>query len=317
MHVEGIAYNKNVIKPLYGKIERDAKRKSIVLGDAYGLKTRYNILLCLYQENIAPSAGNLDAICGGLVNLLAYSHEIYVGEREDKVEPLDVMDFIYKEMYDVVITKNKTLVYAPYIMKLILAPQTDNPLTTTNIVVHKPVNPQRKASLGVFEEDFASSEDEEEGDASEKIQEVAPRSGPCMKFASNAIVPSSKVEIKENMKKLSWWQRYNICMNVDIDILNNNPPPSIRAEVYGETLSYKAWNDNSLVNWADFKDVTRSSTSRDKDPVDNADEDYVEPEDQEGQEYEASKKTRTPTRRIVGRIIAIFPFGVSMPKGEK
>jgi hypothetical protein len=30
-------------------------------------------------------------------------------------------------------------------------------------------------------------------------------------------VPSSRVEIKANMKKLSWWERYVLCMNVDID----------------------------------------------------------------------------------------------------
>jgi hypothetical protein len=48
------------------------KAKKIVVGDSYGLRTRYNTLLCLFRENIAPSAGNLDALRGGLVNLLAY-----------------------------------------------------------------------------------------------------------------------------------------------------------------------------------------------------------------------------------------------------
>jgi hypothetical protein len=72
MHIEGVAYDKKTLKPLYGKLASSAKRKEIVLGDAYGFKTRYNILLCLYHETIAPSAGNLDAIRGGLVNLLAY-----------------------------------------------------------------------------------------------------------------------------------------------------------------------------------------------------------------------------------------------------
>jgi hypothetical protein len=40
MHVEVVAYNKKTLK-----LARDAKRKEIVLGDAYDLKTRYNILL--------------------------------------------------------------------------------------------------------------------------------------------------------------------------------------------------------------------------------------------------------------------------------
>jgi hypothetical protein len=71
IHVEGVAYNKKTLKPLYGQLAKHAKKKEVVLGDAYGLKTRYNILIHLFQENIAPSVGNLDAIRGGLVNLLA------------------------------------------------------------------------------------------------------------------------------------------------------------------------------------------------------------------------------------------------------
>jgi hypothetical protein len=108
MHVEGVAYDKKTLKPLYGKLAASAKRKEVVLGEAYGFKTRYNILIRLFHENIAPSAGNLDAIHGGLVNLLAYSHEVFVSGKEAEVEPIDVMDYIYKEMYDAVITKKKT-----------------------------------------------------------------------------------------------------------------------------------------------------------------------------------------------------------------
>jgi hypothetical protein len=141
---------------------------------SYGLKTLYNILLCLFRENIAPSAGNLDVICGGLVNLLAYSHGGFMAGQEAEVEPVDVMDFIYKETYDVVITKKKNHVYAPYIMVLLKAQQTRHPLLTTNLTTHKFVKPQRKASLGIVEEDFASSDDEEGGDDNEEIEEVAP-----------------------------------------------------------------------------------------------------------------------------------------------
>jgi hypothetical protein len=121
MHIEGVPYDKKTLKPLYGKLAPSAKRKEIVLGDAYGFKTRYNILLRLFRENIAPSVRNLDAICGVLVNLLAYSHEVFVSGKEVEVEPIDIMDFIYKEMYDTVITKKKTPVYAPYVMFLLIA----------------------------------------------------------------------------------------------------------------------------------------------------------------------------------------------------
>jgi hypothetical protein len=91
MHLAGVAYNKNVLAPLYGKLTKAAveQGKKIVIGDAYGLRTRYNILLRLFRENIAPSAGNLDALRGGLVNLLAYSHEVYVKGVEAEVQPDD------------------------------------------------------------------------------------------------------------------------------------------------------------------------------------------------------------------------------------
>jgi hypothetical protein len=144
MHIEGVAYHKKTLKPLYGKLAPSAKRKEIVLGDAYGFKTHYNILLRLFHENIAPSAGNLDAIHGGLVNLLPYSHEVFVSGEEAEVEPIDVMNFIYKEMYDTMITKKKTLVYAPYVMLLIIEQHTEHPLLSTHLTTHKYVKPRRK-----------------------------------------------------------------------------------------------------------------------------------------------------------------------------
>jgi hypothetical protein len=67
------------------------------------------------------------------------------------------------------------------------------------------------------EEVFASSDEGEDADEEEESMEVAPRTGPRIKNASNAFVPSSRAEIKTNMKKLSWWERYVLCMNVDID----------------------------------------------------------------------------------------------------
>jgi hypothetical protein len=214
------------------------------------------------------------------------------------------MDFIYTEMYDVVITKKKTLVYAPYVMLLLITQQTAHPLLTTNLTSHKYMKLQRKESPGVVEEDFSSS-DEDKGD--DNIVEVEEsRHGPRIKIASNAFVPSSKVEIKENMKKLTWWQRYVLCMNVDIDknlhcqyVQNKHLQPDQRlimekldiqpkdttsdsaAEGSSSTLSYKAWNANSLVNWGDFEDVTGPSRSLGKAPVADEESDKEE-ESEEG-----------------------------------
>jgi hypothetical protein len=145
------------------------------------------------------------------------------------------------------------------------------------------VKSQRKASPGVVEEDFASSDDEEGDDDVEEVVEVAPRTGPRIKNASSAFVSSSKVEIKANMKKLTWWERYFLCINVDIDkklhrqyvqnqhlqrdqrlimekldIATKDSSDSV-VEGSSLTLSYRAWNANSLVNWGDFEDVTGPS----------------------------------------------------------
>jgi hypothetical protein len=40
MHVEGVAYNKKTLTLLYGKLAPHTKKKEIVIGDAFGLKTR-------------------------------------------------------------------------------------------------------------------------------------------------------------------------------------------------------------------------------------------------------------------------------------
>jgi hypothetical protein len=139
MHIEGVSYDKKILKPLYGRLAPSAKRKEVVLVEAYGVKTRYNILIRHFRENIAPSVGNMDAICGGLVNLLAYSHEVFVSGKEVEVEPIDVMDCIYKEMSDTVITKKKTPVYAPYVMYSLL-------LNTPSILSSPPTSPPTSMS---------------------------------------------------------------------------------------------------------------------------------------------------------------------------
>jgi hypothetical protein len=96
----------------------------------------------MFRASIAPQAGNLDAIHGGLVNLLVYSYHIYCQGEAATLEPLDVMNYIYKEMYECIVNK-KTPVYAPYVMKLIIAQQTNHPLVRTNLVDKDGIGPAR------------------------------------------------------------------------------------------------------------------------------------------------------------------------------
>jgi hypothetical protein len=82
------------------------------IGGTLGLSQRANVLLNIFRAYVTPQAGKIDAIRGALVNLLAYSHEVYCKGETADIEPLDVMDYIYKEMYDCIVN-NKTPLYAP------------------------------------------------------------------------------------------------------------------------------------------------------------------------------------------------------------
>jgi hypothetical protein len=63
----------------------------------------------MFRVSIAPQAGNFDAIHGALVNLFAYSNEVYCKGETTHVEPLDVMDFIHKEINDCIVNKKTPL----------------------------------------------------------------------------------------------------------------------------------------------------------------------------------------------------------------
>jgi hypothetical protein len=176
MHLYGVAHDKKVLAPFYGKLTKDAidQGKKIVVGDSYGLRTRYNLLIHLFCENIAPGAGNLDALCGGLVNILAYSHEVFCKGEEAQVDPIDVMDFIHREMYECILSK-KAPVYAPYVMRLIKRKMPNYTLCidTSKLVEHKVVKPQKKPAPDVTNEPFApSSEDEEDEEMEDEEDDV-------------------------------------------------------------------------------------------------------------------------------------------------
>ena len=62
MHTEGVHYEKGKMAPLY--------LNKAAVGTNKDLLPTFNILLRMFRCNIAPQAGNVDAIRGGLVNLL-------------------------------------------------------------------------------------------------------------------------------------------------------------------------------------------------------------------------------------------------------
>jgi hypothetical protein len=60
----------------------------------------YHILLRIYRENIAAKVGNFDEVHGFIVNLMVNSHKM-----KGTGIPLDVMNFLYNEIYFGVIEK--------------------------------------------------------------------------------------------------------------------------------------------------------------------------------------------------------------------
>jgi hypothetical protein len=123
----------------------------------------------------------------------------------------------HHDMYLCILDPKKSLIYVPYVTKLIIEADTNYPLVTTSLVIHKTVKTQWKQPKYDDDEDntggshghqpFAASE-EDEGDA-------ALCSGPCGKNARNELVPSSWEEVQVKVKKARFLERTLLCMNIE------------------------------------------------------------------------------------------------------
>ena len=107
-----------------------------VIGYIKGLLPLYGQLVHLMRDNIAPSGGNNDAIRTSLVELLAHAQECVENDVPGKDFRIDVMDFIFNEMYDAMISRG-TVTYAPYIMLLIKNTLKESYLSEDCYVEHK------------------------------------------------------------------------------------------------------------------------------------------------------------------------------------
>jgi hypothetical protein len=105
-HDSSFALTKDVLDPLYIKGWG-------IPGKSADLLPTWDIMLRVYRETIGPKGGNLDEIHTYEVDLLTNSHA-----NQGTCERLDVVDYIYNEMWSCVMEK-KLPIFAPYIMKLI------------------------------------------------------------------------------------------------------------------------------------------------------------------------------------------------------
>src|SRR3954471_7873103 len=255
-------------------------------GGSKGLKTLYNLMLRIFRHTIAPSAGNDDAIRGGLVNLLYHTHRTFNAGPEADAAPIDVMDFIFEEMYHAILYK-KSPPYAPLVLRLINSQEHDSPHgIPPHLTEHTLVTLQQKGHMG-------PAPRRRYGDDDEDIETERAPSPPRVwrKNASNAPMPTMTQDyVHERVKKASFWERTLCCMNVDIrkqqhpsyqsnlrieKLLKEIKEQGAEDNEEGEdeyndehgaqqstesnhTLSFGAWNaqHDSLVDWKTFANVT-------------------------------------------------------------
>jgi hypothetical protein len=146
------------------------------------------------------------------------------GEYDTSLPPIDVIHFIYKEMYLCMLDKVKALMYAPYIMQLIMYKALGCPLVGSNLVTHKPTKLQKKgmhpgqASDASGSRDPFSSSEEEPKASEERVLDA--RCRPSMKHASNAPMGqgwgATSHEDMRTIAKKAIFEKRLICMNIEI-----------------------------------------------------------------------------------------------------
>jgi hypothetical protein len=240
-----------------------------VLGETKNLLPLYDLLVRMFRENIDPSGGNNDAIRDVLIELLGHAHDCYSCPDDTVNFKIDVMDFIYNEMYNAMIGRN-TVPYAPYIMLLIKdtlrgTPGFDD--MSDDCEEHKVKKPYIISKTAT-------------------APRAPPSHGSFMGDARRHDPPSTKEAkkasrlITKEVKKLSWFQKHVLCMNVEIHkenyqgyrerkeimdtqrlILHKLSGDQGDAPVPSAPIEYKQWN-NSRFDWSSFgKQLWQTSDS--------------------------------------------------------
>ncbi|KAK1663920.1 hypothetical protein QYE76_052079 [Lolium multiflorum] len=182
--------DKNVLFDLYDS--------SGAVGSTKGLLPIYSQVLRFLRATIAPSGGNNDALRGALVDLMHLSFKCARDDNEDQDFSLDVMDFIFNEIHDAVVSRT-TMPYAPYIQFLI----------NNSVAMDEDLSrfPKEKHTV-------------KKAYKKKSVPHAAPAHDSFMRDArSSGFAPARHVDLpamKKQVKKLSWFQRHILCMNIEI-----------------------------------------------------------------------------------------------------
>jgi hypothetical protein len=292
LHQLGVHPDKTKLTPLYA----DPRK----VGTAVGLLPLYDILLRIFRENIAPIGGNRDAIRSALVNLMHRAYLCATCEDDTADFRFDVMDYIFNEMHDAMVSR-RSPPYAPYIMLLIK----DKLCSEGGSDIEEDCDEHLPRKLIRKKHQVAAPSYEEVELAGRK-----PHTGPRMK---NADPPSSSAGASGSKgKKLSWWKRTLLCMNIEIHKENYSAYRERTAILYNQSLiardvrqlqdpsavlpsppqspqyiPYKNWNAEE-VNWTQLEREITSAAPEGADddipsassPESSADSDYTDDDDQ-------------------------------------
>jgi hypothetical protein len=277
----------------------------------------------IFRENIAPNGGNNDAIRSSLVDLLIFSHGCATSTDPNADFTLDVMDFIFNEMYDALVSRG-SLPYAPFIMKLIIDTCKGHDFSG-QCVSHKvkklyvKQNKPAPAPIGPIGLD--------------SFMRDARSSVPSGKFVSK--------DVPKRVKKLSWFQKHVLCMKVEIHRENYDAycerktildtQREILLKLSGDQdaltpptppIAYNKWHSETY-DWGVMeRSLYVGRTTR----VDDEDEEEEDEEEDEEGEFEEDEEEEEDYEedddddfewllRACSMLLSLF--GVLMPKGEK
>src|SRR3954463_4544625 len=92
-------------------------------------------MLRMFRHTLTPKAGNKDEMRGAKINLMAHAHTVYTHGPDHPGGAIDVMDFIYQDLYKC-ITDKKCPMFEPYVMKPVDAHTPATPLLYNDLVPH-------------------------------------------------------------------------------------------------------------------------------------------------------------------------------------
>ena len=206
LHVVGVTPDKNKLADLYGP--------NGVIGTTSGLLPLYALLVRLFRERIAPSGGNNDAIRTSLVELLYHAYECSINEDPGKSFKIDVMDFVFQEMWEAMLHR-KCPPYAPYVMMLINEKLGGDPVPCDDEHLVKKLYKTKGMSSS------RASMDMDMDDTSGPRRSTRRSTSQARRSTSEAECPrmpriDSRSSTAKEVKKLNWFQRVMMCMNIDI-----------------------------------------------------------------------------------------------------